>query len=83
MPFDRENDDQPTMLAQRIEWKTPFLDTQKNISGTCGCSSPQRDWYFTGFGTSPIADDCDFVRVMHGLNAAGFCPNQWYQCTDT
>ena len=44
---------------------------------------PQRDWYFTGFGTSPIADDCDFVRVMHGLNAAGFCPNQWYQCTDT
>jgi hypothetical protein len=31
MPFDRENDDQPTMLAQRIEWKTPFLDTKEHI----------------------------------------------------
>ena len=53
MPFDRENDDQPTMLAQRIEWKTPFLDTQKNISGTCGCSSPPTRLVFFRFWHIP------------------------------
>ena len=63
LPIHRENDDQ--QLARWIEWATPIFGHKRKYLVPLDLQPSHPDCYFIGFGTSPIADDCDFVRLMH------------------